>query len=390
MPLKTKTKSKPALPAVRFSIRRIANRNPRNIRGFQAEESRLKRVFAGFLILLALLILALAGNINQSSESLQADVIAADSATTNSESSCTAQVIGQNLSILRAQKIKLITRYVDYLENSTWEKIPAVASELQNLNTQITTAEKGFDENRKAATITLTRLENEVLLCANNQSCAEAEEALAAKQNCEKQIKNTVIALEEQTKILAKYRFRDAQKNLVGKVDIQKIFTTLDQYRAKTDSQQTLLEKCLADNIYQGAACTKNRSEFEKARDAEVKQFEKIADLANPLVVITKTLDTDITTLKFAEKNGKDSTPNQGLGWCQQSLSETSAILNTKVSESADLKAAYNDALQQLAEIKAELNAHIIEMAEQITATTAQLNFVFKATTLWKIFSGIF
>ncbi|MFA5351803.1 MAG: hypothetical protein WC304_00820, partial [Candidatus Gracilibacteria bacterium] len=106
MPLKTKTKSKPALRSIKIRIRRIANRNPRNIRGFQAKESKLKRAFAGFLIILAILLLALAGSSTPKSKQLQADTLGIANSI---ESSCAAQTTAQDLANVRAQKIKLVT-----------------------------------------------------------------------------------------------------------------------------------------------------------------------------------------------------------------------------------------------------------------------------------------
>jgi len=387
MPLKTKTKSKPTLRSIKIRIRRIANRNPRNIRGFQTKESKLKRAFAGFLIILAILLLALAGSSTPKSKQLQADTLGIANSI---ESSCAAQTTAQNLVNLRTQKSKLVTRYVDYAENASWEKIAEIDTQLQGLNLEIATYEKKFTENRNSAAISITRLENEVLICADAESCATAEQNLTTAQNCDKQAEKAAIYLEEQTKILKKYKFRDGENNLVGKTEIQKLFTVLNQYRAKTDNQHALLQKCLADSLYQENTCTKSRSDYTKAWEAEATQLEKIAQLATSLEAVTKKLDTDITALRFAQTDATDFTAAQGLGWCQQSLREANTTLAAKTADSMDLKVVYEGALNQLNAVKTELSAHIVEAEKQLTATTAELDTIFKALTFWKIFSGIF
>lgn len=387
MPLKTKTKSKPALRGIKIRIRRIANRNPRNIRGFQAKESKLKRAFAGFLIILAILILALAGNATQKSKQLKADTLAA---TSDIASSCAAQDTAQELTNLRANKIKIAAKYVNYAGNSQWEKIGAIDTELISLNNQIAAAEKQFKEQQSGIGISIARLENEVLLCADEESCAETVNKLATAKNCDKQSKKAAIYLEEQAKILKKYRFRDSNNNLIGKTEIDKIFATLRQYRAKTDNQQTLLQKCLADSGYQESPCAKSKKDYEKAWENEVKQLEKIATLATPIEAVVKILDTDINTLRSSQTNSADFTASQGLGWCQQSVSEANTVLAQQIEENSNLKAISEGAMNQLEAAKKELSAHLMEAAKQINATTSELNAVFKTLTLWKIFSGIF
>jgi hypothetical protein len=238
--------------------------------------------------------------------------------------------------------------------------------------------------------ISIASLENEALLCADTESCTTAESNLATAQNCNQQIQKTAITLEEETKILKKYKFRDTDNNIIGKTEIQKLFAALNQYRAKTDNQQVLLQKCLIDNTYQENPCAKRKSDYEKAWEAEATQLEKIAQLTTTLEAVTKKLDTDITALRFAQTNSQDLTPAQGLGWCQQSLKEANSTLATQEAVSGNLKATYEGALNQLNAVKTELSAHIVEAEKQLTATTAELNTVFKALTFWKIFSGIF
>ncbi|MFH1375497.1 MAG: hypothetical protein ABIH35_02395 [Patescibacteria group bacterium] len=372
---KTKTRPKNAPRQAVFTVRRIANRNPRaslpavrRARNYHTFRRKLARTTAGFLLFLLLLIGAsLSGD-------LRSNVILSDA----ENFICSATEIGQAIDKATRDIISLNQNFPTILEElflcadaecAAEERIYETENQITALETQIFDLEKRYDEDRENLGETLSKLEDRVLFCEDASRCSKAKMALRAARDCEQEFARTEMIFSTKTDVADTYPLPDTKGSPVTGVSyIYKLSTDLLEQRIRTDNFKATYERCLLANPE--SLCRKYTSNAADSVKLENQIASELRTAKSNLMHAIGQLDTDIVAFEISRKDKTDLTADQGLGWCETELSNAKQALGAQAEEAADLKLIYDNAYDNLQQKKSELSQQLEAEAKAADAET--------------------
>ncbi|MFH0833863.1 MAG: hypothetical protein V2A63_00530 [Patescibacteria group bacterium] len=399
MPPKIKNKTRRSRPAVRFTVRRIANRNPRNARNFRQFRQKLTRLTMG-LIALGLI----AGSLFLHGGQLKSDVVAttqpdqaettvvaADttastatavantSATTAQNSAsmndkvCAADDLIKNFEDLTTQLANLSREFPDVIANLDFcgtgkcaaqdlvykneNKIWQIEKDLTKLETDTTRAQTDFATS-------LAEKENGVFLCENESRCTAAEAALGKARECEKTFQKLNQLFTIRTDVQDKYSLVTAKGTRESAaVYVKKLMEDIFKNRDRVTENTKFYEQCVAAS--DASVCQKYVQKVKEANTNIAKSIEELGGLQVDLQDNLDKVEADIVALEIGRGDAQNTKENEGLGWCDQNLKNTKADLFTKLTAAAGAKTTYDNALQHLVDLKITLKASLQSETEE-------------------------
>lgn len=360
MPPQTKIKTRRSRPTVKFTVRRIANKNPRNARTFRQFRRKLSRVTAG-LVVFGLIV---SGSFLASGK-LKSDII--DAITNTDDATCAAPGFVADFEKLTTQMSELSREFPDLIENLNFCKGDSCAAEDQiyasenqvwQLEKDLTTLRTNEQRAREEFTTEFAQKEDNVLFCANTNSCQAAENALVEAQNCAKDFKKIEqlfimrdTAEEEYSLVTEKGKRESAV------IYVKKLMDSIFKDRDRVAKNKEDYAKCV--DASDESVCQKY---LQNAKDAQEKIVANILELGKLQIDIEDTLtalEKDIVALEIGRKDPQNTNENEGLGWCNQETQSKKNTLFVKISTSATQKLVYELALKDLSAKKLALQASL-------------------------------
>ncbi|MFH0776518.1 MAG: hypothetical protein V1936_02805 [Patescibacteria group bacterium] len=377
MPPKTKIKLRRSRPAVRFTVRRIANKNPRQARAFRNLRKRLARVTAGLLACTLLASSSFLGGKNLKSDLNAVTPVATENTTS---ATCTAPELAKNFTDLTTQLADLSRGFPETIDNLDFCTKTDCAAEKQiyDNETQIWKLEKELTElrtreerERTEFLKTLSSKEDGVLFCENDERCTEAETELQTARDCEKEFQTTSQLFESRQAVEEKYAITNAKNEAVSAATyVKKLMEDVFKNRDLITDNKKLYEQCVAAS--DASVCQKYNQRADEAQQKVASTIAELGGLQIDLGSMLDQIETDIVALEIGKKDPKNFAENEGLGWCDKELQDKKAALSKKVNSAVGLKAVYDAALANLrmrkVELKASLQTEIEEAAMHAAA----------------------
>lgn len=361
MPPKIKTKIRRLRPAVQFTVRRIANKNPRNARTFRQFRRKLTRVTAGLLA-----IGLLASGIFLNGGELKSDVVETTMAIENSTNeTCVATTLATKFENLTTRLANISRQFPELINNLDFcgEGECAAEKQIYENENQIWQLEKEFTDLKTSMTranetfaTTLTEKEDRVLFCENESRCGTAEAELREARECEKELQAATrlfkirVTVEEEHSLMTEKGERAA-----ATIYIKKIMETVFKNRDRVSENTKFYEQCVAAS--DASVCQKY---VEKVKEANRKVLSSITELGGlqiDIEIALEALEKDIVALEIGRKDSENLKENEGLGWCAEELKEKKSALFAKITSADTKKASYESALENLKTRKLTLQA---------------------------------
>lgn len=360
---KTKIQTRKKRTLARFTIRKIANRNPRSARTFQRIKNRLARATAG-LLLFALLV---SGMLIGDSEQLRSEV-----RRSSGEFTCTATDILSDFNELNATYVTLDRNFPKLFEGLSFCDNGDCAAEKKMYQTEkqiwqlehdiialIDTKRTAFKEFKKQ----VSTLEDEVFFCEDEASCSQAEATLRAARLCEKEFQGINQVIKVQNYIIGKYEVVNMDnKSYPTSIYVKKLMSDFFKNYGKASDSETAYGKCI--QAADASVCQKHVENWREAMSKKSALVQELVSLKIDLNNDLKKIDADITALQLGKTDTSNFTAQQGKGWCKSEVQNSKAELSQKISQSAELKKTYDQALADLRGRKAELTAALAAEAE--------------------------
>lgn len=366
MSSKTKTISRKSrrVTLLKFAVRRIANKNPRNARAFHRFKQKLSRATAG---LLAFSLLA-SGMFLDGGDVLKSKIIR------NENSACAAVKITKNLEDFTSRLASLSRGFPQLIENLDFcagadcaaeKKLYETEEQIWQLESEIVELKRIEKQAREEFETELAKLEDEVLFCENEERCKIAEANLRSARICEKEFRTLARMLEIQEDVEKDYSLADSrEREYPAVILVKKLIKEVSKNRARAAKNSEAHERCVAAS--DASVCQKYAEKVETAKQKETATIEELGSLKSDLKIAIEELNADIVALEISKKDSKNLKPEEGKGWCENELKEKGADLNKKMSVAADLKKVYETVL-------AKLKAKKIELKEAVEAELAEI-----------------
>ncbi|MBU1089240.1 hypothetical protein KKF38_00385 [Patescibacteria group bacterium] len=360
---KTKTISRKPRRLIKFTVRRIANKNPRNARVFHQFKQKLSRATAG-LLAFGLLV---SGVFLGEGDSLKSEIIQ------NENSACAATEIAANFEDLTSRLANLSRSFPQLIENLDFcaeadcaaeKKLRETEDQIWQLEDEITELKKDEKIAREEFEAELANLEDEALFCENEQRCEVTEADLRIAQSCEKEFRTIARMLETQEDVEKDYSLADSKgREYPAAILVKKLIEEVSKNRTRDDENSDAYERCVT--VSDESVCQKYAEKAEAAQQKETAAIEELGGLKSDLEIAIEELNADIVALEIGKKDSANLEPEEGKGWCENELEEKGADLNKKMNAAANLKKAYDAALAELKTKKATLKEVVAaELAE--------------------------
>ncbi|MFA6458772.1 MAG: hypothetical protein WCV72_05325 [Patescibacteria group bacterium] len=357
MPPKTNNKLRRSRPAVRFTVRRIANKNPHNARALRQFRRKLTRITAGLIVF----------GICVSGVFLVGKKLSSDILDANNEinSTCAAIELNTNFHKLTKQMAELSREFPELIENLNFcgegscaaeDQAYANENKIWQLEKNFTILKTSYERSLQEFTTELAQKEDDLLFCASGTSCQAAEDALSTARACEKEFKTSTLLFGTRTNVENEYSVvtdkgkRDSAITYVKKI-MQDIFKNQD----RATKNKTDYAKCV--QARDASVCQKY---LQNSNDSEEKITSAIIELGRLQIDIQdtlKVLEKDIIALEIGHTDAENFQANEGLGWCTQELYDKKNVLLTKITSSTTQKLLYELALKDLSARKVTLQA---------------------------------
>jgi hypothetical protein len=389
---KTKIHTRASRPVAKFTVRRIANKNPRSARSFHQFKRKLSRATAGLL----LFGLFASGMAVGDGSTLKSEIMA------NSENSqCAATEITANLEDITSKSINLNRGFPKLFDNLKFcdnescaaeKKIYQSEEQIWQLRNELAELKNTESSARTKFEAQLSELEDGVLFCENEERCDIAESALRTARVCEKEFQKINQILETKQSVEDQYTLLNSKgKKYPALFYTEKLMEDIFKNRARVDSNESAYLECVAaDDASVCQEYIQNKKEAENKITASIEELSSLKyDLENNLTKI----DADLTALQIGKKDVENLTAEEGKGWCEAELEEKKVALSEKVTQAKGFKKTYDAALKKLKAKKAELAERIdveIEAANMhAAAERAAVEKRGKAETIFGIWSAI-
>ncbi|MCF7836414.1 hypothetical protein K9N08_00965 [Candidatus Gracilibacteria bacterium] len=377
-----KTKiSRKSRPAVKFTVRRIANRNPRHARVFHQFRRKLARTTAG---LIAFGLLASGMWIGDGS-SLQSALL-----TNDGNSACAATEITKQFEDLNIRVANINRDFPKQFANLSFcedkncaaeKKIYQTEKQLWQLNSDIAELEKNTAKARKDFTAGLAAAEDGILFCENEDRCQIAERALQTARICEKEFQNITKFSELRTAVAENYTYLNSKgKEYPASVYAKTLLEDISKNRTSVTKNEADYITCVTAE--DASVCQKYVENKKEAEEKISSVTEELSYLKAELTDKLDAIDADIIAIQIGKEDSKNLEPNVGKGWCEQNLQSKKSGLSTKISASSSLKKNYETALEKLKQKKILL---AMQIAQEIEATEKKT----KAEIIFSIWSVI-
>ena len=360
MPPKTNNKLRRSRPAVRFTVRRIANKNPRNARTFRQFRRKLTRTTAGLLVFGLL-----ASGVFVTGAKLRDDIL--DSTADVANPICAATEINANFDKLTAQMSDLSREFPELIENLNFcgegtcaaqDQVYANENQIWQLEKDLTTLKTTYERSLEEFTADFSKKEDKVFFCTNESNCQAAEAELNSARMCQKEFQKVTLlfgmraSVENQYSLVTAKGTHESAVIYVKKL-MQDIFKNRDRV-AKNKEDHTNCVKANDESV-----CQKY---LQNEKDSQEKIIAAIVELGKLQIDIhdtLKVLENDIVALEIGHTDAKNIKENEGLGWCNQEIHNKKNVLVTKIATSTTQKLLYELALKDLNARKAQLQASL-------------------------------
>lgn len=349
---------------MKFTVRRIANKNPRNARVFHRFKQKLSRATAG---LLAFSLFA-SGMFLGGSDLLRSEIVR------NKNFACTAVGIVEDFEDLTSRLANLSRGFPQLIENLNFcagsdcaaeKKLYETEEQIWQIEDEIVELKRNEKQAREEFEMELAKLENEVLFCENEERCEMVETDLRVARSCKKEFRIIAQMLEIQEAVEKDYSLVDSDgREYSAAVFTKKLMEEVFKNRVRAAENSKAYEQCIvAGNT---GVCQQYIQKVEEARQKEAATIEELSGLKFDLEIAIEELNVvDIIALEIGKKDSENLEAGEGKGWCENELKERSDDLDEKMSAAADLKKVYEAALAKLKAKKAVLKeAMEAELAE--------------------------
>ena len=399
MPPKTKINSRKLRRVARFTVRRIANKNPRNARILPRPNKKIVRVATSLFAL----VLLVGGIFTTDARWLKSELVSSENFV------CEASFFTQSFNEKVTRLADLSRKFPDLFAGAELctsladcaavQKIYEAEVEIEKLENSVITLQDDFKKSREAFVVDFIRVEDGVFFCPNVEICEPFEAELRIVQECEKEFEQTARLFEIRKDIEESYIVLDAngheQSAIVLARDSNKEILDARE-RAQTNSKN--YSDCVA--MSDASVCQEYLQRVEAAWRSEIEAVYFLKDLQPQLERIVERLDFDIVALELGKKDSENFEPNEGKGWCSQKLAESKKLLNNEIIAATSVRSAYELALKNLAkkkelyeaQIMAELEASSLHAAAEIATVEAEAELDIKrsqAEILFEMWSSI-
>jgi hypothetical protein len=389
---KTKIHVRKQRPAVKFTVRRIANKNPRNARVFRQFRRKLTRTTAG-LIAFGLL---MSGMWIGDSSSLQSALLTSDA-----NSTCVATRMIKQFEDFDAEMANINRDFPKLLENLSFcedkdcaaeKKIYQTEKQLWQLNFNITDLEKTAERAREDFTIELAAAEDGILFCENEERCQVAKRTLQTARICEKEFQKINQFLEIRKSVENKYTIINSNyKEYSASLYIGELMNDVSKNRDRVAENKIAYATCVAAD--DASVCQEYVQKKQEAEIAIATSIEELISLKSDLKINLQKIDADIVAIQLGKEDPENLTAQEGKGWCEAVLKERGIALSKKVAQAEGFKKTYESALANLKTKKVELAEKIaaeIKTAEiHAAAEKAAAEKIIKAETIFGIWNVI-
>jgi hypothetical protein len=389
---KTKIQVRKQRPAVKFTVRRIANKNPRNARVFHQFRRKLTRTTAG---LIAFGLLASGMWIGDGS-SLQSALLTSDTNSVCVATQITKQF--ENLDVSMANinrdfpKLFANLSFCEDRDCAAEKKIYQTEKQLWQLNSDIAELEKTTAKAHEDFTTELIAAEDGILFCENEDHCQIAEKALQTARICEKEFQKINQILEIRKSVEEKYTIINSNhKEYSASLYIGALMNDVSKNRDRVAENETAYTTCVAAD--DASVC---QEYIQKKQEAEIKiatAIEELISLKSDFEINLQKIDADIVAIQLGKEDSENLTAQEGKGWCAIELEEGKTALSKKVAQAEGFKKTYESALTNLKTKKVELAEKIaaeIEITKMhAAAEKAASEKIIKAGTIFGIWNVI-
>ena len=352
---------------MKFTVRRIANRNPHNSRILARPNKKLARV-ATSLFVLTLLV---GGIFATDSQFLKSDLLDSDGsenfvceATDFADSFKEKTERLSNLSRNFPDLFAGVELCSDLSDCSAVQKISEAEAKIRELENEIETLEKDFVTARDVFADRLIRVEDSVFFCPNAEICDPLEMELRTIQKCEKEFNRAAQLFKIKKEVEESYITLDEigreQSAISLARDLNKeIYNSFE--RAEKSSQN--YSDCVAAG--DESVCQEYSERTVAAWESSAKAIFDLKNLQSEFEKIVEQVNSDIVAIELGKKDSENIEPNEGKGWCAEKLSESKKLLNSKILGATDSRLAYETALEKLAEKKELYKSEILAELEE-------------------------
>jgi len=357
---------KPRQKQIKFTIRRIANKNPLSARSFYQFKRKFSRVATGLFtfVILGLFVIGIFANMHDGNL-LKGKIIADD----GESFVCTANEIATKFEDLTSELTDLNHDFSGFLTSLSFCESENCAAEKKIYQTekQIWQLKYEFAELKKTAQKVhedfkkeLAVAEDEVFFCENEKYCKIAEATLQTVRICEKEFQKNVQLFQINDVVEKKYVSANSVENLM-----ESIFKN----RIRVAENEDMYANCIAAE--DASVCQEYVQKRKEAERKIIASTQELSDLKSDLKNTLVKIDTDIVSLEIGKKDSQNVAPEEGEGWCENEVKDKKINLSKKLNEANGLKQVYEFALKNLKQKRVELatraNAEI-EAAEMHAA----------------------
>jgi hypothetical protein len=243
------------------------------------------------------------------------------------------------------------------------QKISEAETKIREYENEIATLEKDFASAREVFAENLSRVEDSVFFCPNDEICSPLETELRTIQKCEKEFDKVARLFQIRAEVEKSYITFDENNREQSAIalarDLNKqIFTAVE--RAEQNSKN--YSDCVATS--DASVCREYSERTVAAWESGAKAVLFLNNLRPEFEKIIEQLNSDIVALELGKKDSKNLNPNEGKAWCAEKLSESKKLLNSTILGATDSRAKYETALEKLAEKKKQYESEILAELE--------------------------
>ncbi|MCF7845718.1 MAG: hypothetical protein K9L85_00595 [Candidatus Peribacteraceae bacterium] len=370
MPPKTKIKIRRSRPAVRFTVRRIANKNPRNARSFRQFRQKLSRLTAG-LLAFGLLV---SGMFLGGGDSVRSELAAVNETDVYT---CTAGALTEDFEDLTTRLANLSRQFPELIDNLDFcgeggcaaeDQIYDDENQIWQIEQDLTTLKIEIQRAQGEFTEIIGEQEDQVLFCENDSRCESAEAELREARTCEKEFSNLSALIDIREMAENEYSLINQKGESKPAANyVKKLMEDVFKNRERAAENLKFYEQCVATS--DASVCQKYVAKVDEANTKVATAIAELSDTQLSINNILEKLEADIVALEIGRKDEQNLEENIGLGWCKQELKNKKSALFSKITAAISEKTAYDNAL---ADLKAKKEALQASLQAELEAAAAQ------------------
>jgi len=375
MPPKTKINSRKPRRVVRFTVRRIANKNPHNARIIPRSDKKIIRATTSLFVL----ILFVGGIFMTNVHWLKGDLISSENFV------CEATNFANSFKEKTDRLANLLRKFPDFFAGieecsdlancAVVQQISEAEIKIKQLENEIATIQKNFETVREVFNENLVRVEDNVFFCPNVEICEPLEAELRTVQKCEKDFYQTARLFEIRSKVEESYMIIDAVGREQSAIELARDLND-DIFNAFERAQKNSKDYSDCVMASDASVCQEYSQHTVAAWESSANAIFSLKELRPEFERIIERLNKDIVALELGKKDSENFELNEGKGWCSQKLTESKKLLNSTIIGATDSRFVYELALENLAEKKklyesdilAEMEAASLHAAAELAA----------------------